>query len=103
MNVTTEQIENELIDFFNPFVYIAVEEEKTEGGFDIRPWLHYEDGGPTGTNKLKFIIFDRKWEDDNKKEIWSETVDVSKYDTLLALKCGVAPIIEKSIRIFCEQ
>ena len=93
MNVTTEQIENDLIGFFSPFVYIAVREDKTEGGFDIR--------NINGTH-LRFIIFDKKWEDEDKQKIWEETYDTRDYHTLMDLQMKLAPQIEKSIRIFCE-
>lgn len=92
MNVTTEQIENDLIDFFNPFVFIAVQEDKTEGGFDIR--------NVNGTH-LRFIIFDKMWEDESKQKIWEETYDVSDFKSLMEIKMKLAPHIEKSIRIFC--
>jgi hypothetical protein len=93
MDVTTEQIENDLIDFFNPFVYIAVQEGKTEGGFDIR--------NINGTH-LKFIIFDKKCEDGDKHKIWEETYEVREYNNLMEIKMKLAPQIEKSIRIFCS-
>jgi len=92
MNVTTEQIENELIDFFCPFVFIAVREEMTEGGFDIR--------NINGT-RLRFIIFDKTWEDENKQKIWEETYDVRDFYSLVEIKMKLAPLIEKSIRTFC--
>lgn len=91
MNITTDQIENDLIDFFNPFVYIAVQEGKTEGGFDIR----------NINGNLKFIIFDKMWEDNDKLIIWEETYDVSDFNSLMELKSKLASHIEKSIRIFC--
>jgi hypothetical protein len=92
MNITTEQIENDLLDFFNPFVYIAVQEGETEGGFDIKV---------INETQLQFIIFDKNWEDDDKQKIWEETYDVSELYSLGAIKSKLAPKIEKSIRIFC--
>ena len=87
-------IQNDLLDFFNPFVYIAVQYGKTEGGFDIK---NVDD------THLRFIIFDKTWEDNGKHEIWSETYDISSFSSLMELKMKLAPQIEKSIRIFCEN
>jgi hypothetical protein len=92
MNVTVDQIENDLITFFNPFAFIAVQEQMSDGGFDVQN----VDG-----NKLRFVIFDKKWEDQDKKEIWEETYDVSGYNSLMEIKSSLAPKIEQSIRIFC--
>jgi hypothetical protein len=92
MNITENIIENDLIDFFNPFVYIAVSLGKSQGGFDIRD--------VNGTH-LKFIIFDKQWEDDDKKIIWTESYDIRDFSNVMMAKCKIAPQLEKSIRIFC--
>lgn len=57
-----------MISFFNPFAYNGIKYEKSEGGFDVQ----LLEG-----DKLKFILFDLAWEDEDKEEIWSEIVDVS--------------------------
>ncbi|MDD5649129.1 MAG: hypothetical protein PHF86_01740 [Candidatus Nanoarchaeia archaeon] len=94
MYISENLIEDEFIDFFNPFVYIAVLAGKSTGGFDIR--------NINGTH-LKFIIFDKKWEDENKKSIWEESYDIRNFWDTLEIKSKIAPHIEKSIRIFCES
>lgn len=88
MKITQDIIENELISYFNPFAYIAVRNGYSEGGFDVQL---------VDDTTLKFIIFDLKWEDEDKEEIWSLDVDVSKYDTILSLKAGIASQLEFSI------
>lgn len=104
MRVTSEIIENELLSFFNPFVYIAVQEGKSKGGFDIKPVDAYdkESNSQYPEHKLHFIIFDKNWEDQDKVKVWEETYSIEEFKDLLELKSKLAPHIEKSIRIFCD-
>ena len=92
--ITEDFIENEMISFFNPFAYNGIKYGKSKGGFDVQ-LLNGE--------KLKFILFDLKWEDDNKKEIWSEIVDCSGITNQIEIKMKCAKIIEPSILKFCQS
>lgn len=92
--ITKDFIENEMIPFFNPFAYNGVKYGKSKGGFDVQL---LEDG------KIKFILFDLRWEDDDKKEIWSEIVDCSETTSPIAIKMKCAQIIEPSILKFCQH
>jgi hypothetical protein len=96
MKITNEQIESEMIEYFNPFAFMAVKygDGITEGGFDVQK---------INDDKIKFIIFDKKWEDDDKKEIWSNEFDISQYNSLLEVKIAAAKIIEPSIMKFCGK
>lgn len=93
MDVTPEQIITDLQDFFLPFVCIVLK-EKIEGDFDIR--------NINGTH-LKFIIYDKKWDDKTKKRIWEETYDVSTCSDLKDVKLKLGPLIKESIGVFCNK
>lgn len=94
-NTITQEIdiENDLLDFFNPFVYMAVQTGKTLGGFDIRE--------VNGTH-LRFIIFDKRWDDENKTILWDMYFALEDYANIMQFKSKVAPEIERSIKIRFE-
>ena len=92
--ITQDFIENEMISFFNPFAYNGIKYGKSEGGFDVQ-LLEGE--------KMKFILFDLQWEDDDKEEIWSEIVDCSGMINQIEIKRKCAKIIEPSILKFCQS
>jgi len=91
--ITQDFIEKEMISFFNPFAYNGVKYGKSEGGFDVQ--LLGE--------KMKFILFDLQWEDDDKEEIWSEIVDCSGMTNQIEIKMKCAKIVEPSILKFCQS
>ena len=91
--MTKDFIENEMIPFFNPFAYNGVKYKKSKGGFDVQ----LLEGG-----KLKFILFDLHWEDEDKKQIWSEIVDCNGMTNQIEIKMKCAKIIEPSILNFCQ-
>ena len=94
MYVTTEQLENELVDFFNQFVDIAIQKGLTKkDGFDIRN---------INGNNIRFIIFDKPWDDDSKQIIWEETYSTKGLCSLNEIKTKITPHIGKSIQIFTE-
>jgi len=97
MEVTNKIIEDELIKYFNPFAFIAVKSGNSDGGFNVEVVDEKGKKANKGCN-LKFIIFDTKYEDDNKKIIWKKIIDVSKFDNLLNLKAGISGELEFSIR-----
>jgi len=92
--ITKDFIENEMIPFFNPFAYNGVIYGKSQGGFDVQ-LLECE--------KIKFILFDLKWENDAKEEIWSVIVDCSGMTNQIGIKMKCAKIIEPSILKFCQS
>lgn len=92
--ITQDFIENEMISFFNPFAYNGIKYGKSKGGFDVQ-LLEGE--------KLKFILFDLQWEDDDKQEIWSDIVDCCGMTNEIEIKVKCAQIIEPSILKFCQS
>lgn len=90
MRTSEVDIEDDLLEFFNPFVFMAVNAGKTLGGFDIRE--------VNGTH-LRFMIFDKRWEDESKTIIWDNYFDCRDYENLIQMKINIGAEIERSIKI----